>query len=309
MSKVKLLYDERSSWEKDFTQYLFNFSKEDIIYVSPEILKTKVPQEDDIIGNNILAFSSNVYSFEQIMGIVLRLKPLIIVQFSDEHGIKPEYAQLALHTKLLLRQYNFNKYWLDTYSNILQIPLGYMEGMFNNENAFNSKLKPLSERNYKWSFVGNIKNDREELINKFSNKFKQHFVGNNIASRDMFDIYNDSIFVPNGRGYVRVDCFRIYEAILSGSIPVIVCDESEFNETFYYNNDIPPFVLEKNWDDAVNRCEYLLNNFEELERIQKENYEWLKNKITSIQDEIHSILKCKYCSSTRGLLNKTQHKW
>jgi hypothetical protein len=70
MSKVKLIYDERSSWEKDFTQNLFELSKEDIIYVSPETLITKVPQEDDIIGNNILAFSSNVYSFEQIMGIV-----------------------------------------------------------------------------------------------------------------------------------------------------------------------------------------------------------------------------------------------
>lgn len=40
--------------------------------------------------------------------------------------------------------------------------------MFNKEKAFGYKLKPILERKYKWSFIGNLtKQDRPELINKF----------------------------------------------------------------------------------------------------------------------------------------------
>lgn len=106
----------------------------------------------------------------------------------------------------------------------------------------------------------------------------------------MFDIYNDSIFISNGKGNFVIECFRIYEAILSGSIPILVCEESEFNERFYYNKDIPPFIFEKSWDSAVNKCEYLLNNIEELENISQKNYEWLYNKFKSIQELIYSTI-------------------
>jgi len=293
MSKIKLIYDNNCSWEKDYIAELFSNINYDIIHILPENIINKFEKENEIINNNILVFSSNVYTFIEILNIVLRIKPKIIVHLSDEWGNKPEYTNLAKYTKLLLHQHHFNHYSYNNYKNIIQIPLGYMTSMFNNKNPFNINLKSIIERKYKWSFCGNIKSDRVELINKFYEKFNEKFVGNNITPPDMFNIYNDSIFVPNGRGNVRIDCFRIYEAILSGSIPIIVCDKSEFCDTFYYNNNIPPFIFEKTWDDAVNKCEYLLNNIEELENIQKQNYEWLQNKIESIQKVIYSTLSYK----------------
>jgi hypothetical protein len=289
MSKIKLIYDNYCTWEKDYIIDLFNIINFDTIYVEPEILKNKLENENEIINNNILVFSSTAYTFNQIMDIVLRIKPLIIVHLSDEFGNRPEYTHLASQTKLLLHQHYFNHYPYNNYRNIIQIPLGYMTGMFNNKNSLDFKHKSLLERKYKWSFIGNVKQDRLEIIDKFSKKFNEKFVGNNITLPEMLNIYNDSIFVPNGRGNNRVDCFRIYEAILSGSIPIIVCDETEFNNTFYYNNDIPPFILEKTWDNAVNRCEYLLNNIEELKIIQEKNYDWLQKKITSIQEIVYNI--------------------
>ena len=232
MSKIKLIYDNCASWEKDYIQELFSILNYDIIYVVPEILKNKLEGEDKIINNNILVFSSNVYRFDQILNIVLRIKPLIIVHLSDEYGNRQEFTYLASYTKLLLHQYHFTHYPYNYFNNIIQIPLGYMTDMFNKEKALNYNYKSLLERKYKWSFIGSIKKDRQELIDKFSKKFNENFVGNNINPLDMLNIYNDSVFVPNGRGNVRLDCFRIYEAILSGCIPIIVCEESEFNETF-----------------------------------------------------------------------------
>jgi len=290
MSKITIIYDTYAYWEKDYIKELFIKLQCETIYVVPEVLKNKLDDEEKLINNNILVFSSNIYTFDKILSIVLRIKPIIIVHLSDEGGNKPEYTNLASYTKLLLHQYHFKHYPYNNYNNIIQIPLGYMVNMFGNKESLTTKVKPLSERKYKWSFVGNMKKDRYELVNTFSKRINENFVGNNIKSPDMFDIYNDSIFVPNGRGNVTIDCFRIYEAILSGSIPVIVCEESEFNDTFYYNNDIPPFILAKTWDDAVDKCEYLLNNTVELENVQKTNYEWLQRKIESIRKNIYSIL-------------------
>jgi hypothetical protein len=289
MSKITMIYDNYASWEKDYIQELFSLLNYDIIYVEKQNLMNKLNEEDKIINNNILIFSSNHYTYNEILNIVLRIKPIIIVHLSDEFGNKPEYTYLASYTKLLLHQHHFKHYPYNNYNNIIQIPLGYMTEMFHKEKALTYNLKPLLERKYKWSFIGNIKQDRKELIDKFSKKMDEKFVGNNILPSKMFEIYNDSIFVPNGKGNVVIDCFRIYEAIFSGSIPVIVCDEAEFNERFYYNNDIPPFIYEKTWDDAVNKCEKLLKNTEELENIQKKNYEWLQNKINSIQNKIEII--------------------
>ena len=294
MSKIKLIYHNYASWEKDYIIELFNIINFDIIYLESEILKNKLENENEIINNNILVFSSNIYSYEEIKKIVLRIKPIIIVHLSDEFGNRPEYTNLASYTKLLLHQHHFGYHYpYNNYKNIIQIPLGYMSGMFNNKKPFDFKCKSLSERKYKWSFIGNMKQDRLEIIDKFSKKFNEKFVGNNITSSEMLNIYNDSIFIPNGRGFNRVDCFRIYEAILSGSIPIIVCDESEFNDTFYYNNDIPPFILEKTWDNAVNRCEYLLNNIDELKITQQKNYDWLQTKIYSIQEKVYNICLLK----------------
>jgi hypothetical protein len=292
MEKIKLIYDNYATWEKDYIRELFSNVKYDIIYIDSKILKNKLENEDKIINNNILVFSSNEYKYNEILNIVLRIKPIIIVHLSDEWGNKPEYTHLAAYTKILLHQHHHINYPYNNYNNIIQIPLGYMTGMFDKKNALNFTIKSLADRKYKWAFIGNIKKkDRQELISKFTKKINKKFVGNNMTPSDMLNIYNDSIFIPNGRGNISVDCFRIYEAILSGSIPIIVCSEIEFNTVFYYNNDIPPFILEKTWDGAVNKCKYLLNNFDELENIQKKNYEWLQNKIRSIQNIIYSTLE------------------
>jgi hypothetical protein len=249
----------------------------------------------------ILVFSSNTYKYCDILKIVLRIKPIIIVHLSDESGNRPQYTHLAEHTKLLLHQHRQKNYDYDKYNNIIQIPLGYMTNMFNDKIAqditlgdknfaLNTKLKPISERKYKWAFIGRIKQDRRIILFKFSRKIKEKFYGKNITSSKMFDVYNDSIFIPNGRGNFTLDCFRIYEAILSGCIPVIVGKNDELDTIFYYNNDKPPFIIEETWDNAINKCMYLLDNIKELENVQQLNYKWLENKIRSIQALIKDTL-------------------
>jgi hypothetical protein len=168
MLNVKLIYDINCTWEKDYIKELFSNINYDLIYVEQEILKTKLENEESIVNNNILVFSMYRYSFNDILSIVKRIKPKIVIYFSDEWGYNPEYSALASYTKLFLHQYNFKHYPYKNFDNIYQLPLGYMTNMFSNKQCFNLNIKPVMERKYIWSFIGIIKQDRIEILDKFS---------------------------------------------------------------------------------------------------------------------------------------------
>jgi hypothetical protein len=129
------------------------------------------------------------------------------------------------------------------------------------------------------------------------NKTKIVFVYNNwnianlpVSQHEMFSIYSDSVFVINGRGNVVLDCFRIYEALVCGAIPVIVGNMNEINIAFNYDNNIPPFVYADTWDDAVIICNNLLKEPEKLQKKQDEMLIWWKNVLSNIKNDINNVL-------------------
>jgi hypothetical protein len=281
-----MFYDKTATWEIDYIKDIFSNIKYDIVDI--DINKILSREEDYYEENTILIFSSNTYTYENIMKIVLKIKPKIIIHLSDEFGDIPNYHNLANYTNLLLRQHNFKHYI--GHRNIYQIPLGYMFGMLNQNRAFINYIKPIEDRKYDWSFIGNMKKDRKEMIVIFLKSMQRCAIHNNMKSCEMFDIYNDSIFVPIGRGNKSLDCFRIYESILAGSCPVIVGEKEEYDVTFYYNDDIPNFILASTWDEAVEKCRQLLDNPYKLSCLQHDNYEWLKRQFRLIQNLIDIAL-------------------
>jgi hypothetical protein len=105
-----------------------------------------------------------------------------------------------------------------------------------------------------------------------------------------FNIYNNSIFVISGRGNVSLNCFRIYEAIVAGAIPVIVGSIDEINNTFNFNNKLPPFIYDETWENVVIKCNDLLKNYEKLQEIQDNLLSWWKNEIIHINKLIIKTL-------------------
>jgi hypothetical protein len=84
-------------------------------------------------------------------------------------------------------------------------------------------VKPINERQFRWSFVGTVSKNREKMIKKFrSSGMVPYFLMNGISPSKMFEIYSNSIFVPNDRGHINLDCLRLYEASLCGAIPIVV---------------------------------------------------------------------------------------
>lgn len=223
------------------------------------------------VKTDALAFCSRTHSYDEILTIVHKTKPKIIICLSDEFYDEDLscFNELGNHCDLFMRQYHHSNY---TYtSNTIHIPLGYTNGC----KVFQEK-KELN-----WSFLGDIKTDRQEMVNQFR-KIPKHFVGKSASKDLMCKIYSKSIFVPCGRGNSSLDCFRLYEASMNGAIPVVVGTEKEIECTFKYEEN-PPWIFAETWKDAYNRC---LNN----SRKSIEVVSWWNKRLNTIRSKVSEVL-------------------
>lgn len=291
--RIKVIVYEKSFWEKTFLEELLP-DNVDIIYTDPtSFIDPNFYKNNNIkINKCILVFSSNIIQYHDIKNISSKFKPLIIFHFSDKWGDNNNYLNLAEDTNILFRQYHHSHY-NNKYDNIHYIPLGYM---MNNDIKLSTdiNIRSINERKYVWSFVGNMKKDREVMINTFINAdLGKYYFNNSIKPEEMFDIYNDSIFIPNGRGNIVLDCLRLYEASMNGAIPIVVGDNDEVNNTFKKEQN-PPWIFASNWDEAVEICKQYLNNKNLLIEKQNSIIKWYKKRINDIKIKIVSVINNGY---------------
>ncbi len=295
---MKLLYIENATWEYDF---IVNDILSDVSNLEIEMYNQNnfhlLLSRSDIINNNILVVNI-VFNIHDIIHVVKHIKPVIIFYLSDEHGHNPEMIFLQNYTKLLIRQYNHKKY--NYFGNNLHLLLGYIKGYTEDKKSSIIKTKSLQEREYNCSFIGALKSDRLHMSNVFQQNMTKtniKFVNNNwnlselpYSPKDCFDIYNNSIFVICGRGNSNLDCFRIYEAVVAGAIPIIIGPIEEVMCTFNYNNDVPPFIFGDTWENIVEACNMLLKDYNKLEYIRNKIQYWYQKQILNMKEKINEAL-------------------
>jgi hypothetical protein len=293
-------------WENDFIHYDL-FPRFPILNVST-CMYDKYAQdakgfEEFLIENKIrngycvLIFSSNKASVWTLIDLCKLLRPLITLHLSDEWGLdySPGYKEaynieLSKYTKLLLRNYHHLEHNLSQFKNIECIPLGYTNGMITQSSVSLDMPKGPYERFYKWSFIGNVNVYRHELIDVFKNSnFGNSVVKNNATKVDLYETYKNTTFVPIGRGNKVLDCFRIYEAIISGAIPVIVGEPEEINNCFLFENN-PPWVFAKTWKLALEECERLYDSPDELIQKQITIIDHWHNRVHEIREKILNVI-------------------
>lgn len=291
-----LWYYEITAEDKPHVKVLFSAnSKEEIWetdYILDDILPSNTlcdfisPQSIDHVNKNydVFVYNCRIHTYDQILKVVKKIKPKIIIHLSDEYHFEnlSEYNNLSKHCNLFLRQHHHPGFIYD--KNVIQIPLGYCNGA----GLKGKSIPKISDRFLNWSFVGDIKHDRSEMIQKFK-KIENNFSGCYIDKEKMMRIYLNSIFVPNGRGNSSLNCFRLYEASMAGCIPVVVGTKDEREDTFKYEEN-PPWIFSDSWDNAVSICSSLLNNEEELQRIQSNVISWWNNRISKIKKAVEQNL-------------------
>jgi len=268
-------------WERDFI--LNELLPEEYSFKIQDHSQTIEPAEKLVI-----IFSSSCTSFNSIKTICEESKPTIVIQLSDEFGTFPEYTELSKYCKLYARNYHHK-----TYPNVdaVYIPLGYHCDMLSQKSTEIEHI-PASKRPIGWSFIGEVRENRKLMISFFKkiNIGLPFCIKNGISPSEMFSVYAYSVFVPSERGYITLDCFRIYEACIAGAIPVVVGNQQEVTSTFA-KEDNPPWIFATNWRTAAMICVTLIRNKEQLDQKQKEVIQWWKKRVESIQTKFSLVLQ------------------
>lgn len=323
---VAYLYD--ITWESDFIfneiladlrkdLVVFKFGAAEYIKHKPGLtVRTSIRSEEEYklivdplikklqnFKKIILCISQQNIGDELSYIMVRQMRPDVVFYLSDELGQRKHIIDIYKYSKLVL--YNYNSYADFTFlPNCIQFPLGYVSTYIGGKSVFNITHKPANKRKYAASFVGQIKQDRALMLEQFRQNFSEKELYLKPVSTiwdisklpvpppDMYNIYADSIFVPVGRGTILIDCFRIYEAMAAGAIPVIVCRDLELVKYLNYEKNILPHVPAGNWNEAVAKCKTLLANPEELLALQTAAIEWFKNRILYTRECIKKVILC-----------------
>jgi len=118
--------------------------------------------------------------------------------------------------------------------NVITFPLGFLSGYMNND----KKINLSTNRNTIICFIGDIKHDRQGLVNDIS-KINNNVIHctktwgdvNMMPFDKVIEVYKKTIFAPIPLGYGnRDECCRPYEALEWGCIPII----KKINEVDFY---------------------------------------------------------------------------
>lgn len=134
--------------------------------------------------------------------------------------------------------------------------------------------------------MGQVKNKptREEMLLKLNNVKGEHFLHitekwddeNQISITEYKKILADSVFIPCPSGWGGAaglkDCFRLYETLEAGSIPIIEKDEHLYFDSFFPKN--PLLKVSNDWREVDETINHLLDNPEKLNKHANEVFSW-----------------------------------
>ena len=283
-----------NSWEVDYISELFaDTDKFEMVHFKPmEIVEKQGVPCALIVSHGLSLF--NVHH------LVSTLSPTVVIHLSDEGGADQAYYNIysnsGSNVKFLYHQYNHNH--IDYKLPHAQFPLGYISGMVAPCTAVAGVSGLLSSKQHTFAFVGQVKSDRQEMLDVWREAFGCHCVhafntnsaghswGNmqshNVAPSEVAHLYSRSWLVPIGRGNRSLDCLRIYEAILSAAIPVVSGTPSEISEAFAYRTEGLTLVSANGWEEARDKCALLLGDEEKMRNIIDTNLRWWASINTAI---------------------------
>ena len=178
---------------------------------------------------------------------------------------------------------------LAKYEGIWTIPEGYASGT-----RTDRSIRPITERQYAWSFTGEIKASRIDMTSAFAGlepKFLASTTsiykdgGNKLSKAEFDDVLENTIFSPCPMGNVILETWRLYESLELGCIPVV--ESRSFLDYFtslFGPHPIPSF---RNWEAAREYAQRTLADKPSLLRKQSEIRDWWTAKKQEVRKQVH----------------------
>jgi hypothetical protein len=218
-----------------------------------------------------------------LSGLMSRFKHVGIVSVDEPTSDSTDiYDDVAFAVRI-----GFNAAKFRGSSNVLAVPLGLPKTFVH----LDCSTKIVGRR-LCWSFLGEVKNvTRQAMLTQMSRVKGSNFVhtidtwdgANSIRGREYSNILGESIFVPSPPGNFHSECYRTYEALACGAIPVV--------DTSYYREEFrAPFpVVQSTWEDAPEMLNRLLEDADALETVSRKCQTWWRSVKTSYPEKVRLL--------------------
>src|ERR1700742_41281 len=231
----------------------------------------------ELVLDNAILFDAFVYCndiqyYEQFRG-----KNAFLVHFLDEN-FEGLYEEIYRNFRGVLRCH-----WSNVFNTryVMKMPLGYSSGM----GRAGRELERASQRKYVWSFAGQVGKSSRPDMAKALLPVTPYFLSAtddvsglkflNVADREpkrltpagFSELLLQSTFSPCPMGNVQLECFRLYEALECGSLPMI-----EKRLTLDYFRELlgeHPIPTVRSWNEARGFIQRMLRKPAEIDALQE----------------------------------------
>lgn len=245
-------------------------------------------QLSTVLDNSVIIYSNNSNNisedFNNYLDKFVNLGyTFYLLHFSNENlSHNCDYYSKAKH---VFRNYYDSNI---TSQNVTFIPLGVKSG-FINKNENSSEIKE-----YEFTFIGQPKSDRQELLsiienmkNVFVHKTNSWNCPTSLTQDECISIYSKTKFVPCPMGWIHPDSFRLMECLESGSIPIL----KNYNNLEYFTKvwgEDSPIPVVNSWDEIK---VYYNMNMEDYIKLYNEVFNWYTNFKVQLTSKIKNKLK------------------
>lgn len=161
----------------------------------------------------------------------------------------------------------------------------------------------MLNKKYIWSFMGQVKGKptRENMLAKLKNIPGKKFVHiteewndkNQIKISEYKQILKDSVFVPCPSGWGGAiglkDCFRLYETLEAGSIPIVEKDDYKYFDSFFPGH--PLIQVSTDWEEIEDVINDLLKDEDRLKSYNEKLIKWWSDYKIALKAKIKEITK------------------
>ncbi len=189
------------------------------------------------------------------------------------------------------------------------LPYGYIVGM--NPTL---KIPPAHQRPLVWSFAGATRRgSRADMAAALKRVEPHYFFSSNpmrgyvtkpceaeygVSGHRYQRMLLDSIFSPSPMGNVNLECYRTYEALECGSIPIV---ERRLGLDYYRELLGPhPMPTVRSWPEARVVIRGLLQDYARLDALQAECMAWWTSKKAGLRAEVGVFLEQRSADATVG---------
>jgi len=249
--------------------------------LGPYISEHVTDGNHEVVLDNAIVLEAFVYCSDPAYYARFRGKNAFLVHFLDEN-YEGGY-EIYRNFRGVLRGF-----WSGVFDPkyVMALPLGYSNGMARGGRA----IGRATTRKYVWSFVGQANKSSRPDVARGLATIEPHFMysTDNVPGLSILNHVNgkprrfppsefsqflfDSAFSPCPMGNANLECYRVYESLECGAIPIL---EKRLTLDYFRkllgDHPMPTF---RSWTEARHMIGKMLRNPDDIDRLQEECMQW-----------------------------------